>query len=201
MLLDKLIKMDKPTKTEEPQSSKPSYLRAPGHLLVVLLIFVFLIGVGVYIGGHKHNKTLTQSDSVSTSPSYSMTTSASQPAVGSTVTVSVWEDSGSQATNAVEANISYPTDLLDFLAIDTNGTAFEIQAQSTGKDGQIVIARAHKGNLTGRQLVAKISFKVRDTSGAAKLTFAKGSALVSAVTNKNILSKNPDLNLTIKANQ
>src|SRR6185312_11385019 len=85
---------------------------------------------------------------------------------------------------------SYPAGLVDFVSIDTTGTAFSVEAQSTGGSGTINIARGTCGGcaaVTGDQLVATINFKTKSTSGAAAVAFTSGTALVSSSSNQDIL--------------
>ena len=107
---------------------------------------------------------------------------------GTTFTVELREDSGSQTVNAIQANLSYPTDKLDFVSIDTTGSAFTTQAQNDGGNGQIAIARGNTSAQTGNQLIAKITFRTKTVSGAASIPFVSGTQLVSNTTNKTILS-------------
>jgi hypothetical protein len=109
-------------------------------------------------------------------------------AQGTTFTVELREDSGTQLVNAVQANLTYPTDKLDFVSIDTTGSAFSTQAQNAGGNGQIAIARGNTTAQTGNQLVAKITFRTKAITGTVTVPFVSGTQLVSSTTNKNILS-------------
>lgn len=118
-------------------------------------------------------------------------TPATQSFAGSTnFSVQVREDSGATAVNAVQANLTYDSTLVDFVSIDTTGTAFTTEAQSTGGAGTINIGRGTCGGcaaVTGDQLVATINFTAKTTTGAAAVAFASGTALVSASSNQDIL--------------
>lgn len=113
---------------------------------------------------------------------------SSSVAQGSSFSVSVRVNTGGDGVNAVQANLSYPVDKLDFLGISTYGTAFEIQAENTGGGGSIRIGRGHVGSVTGDQLVATITFKAKPSSGSATVGFTSGSAVVRTSDNKNIIS-------------
>ena len=106
--------------------------------------------------------------------------------VGSTITVEVRENSGSAPVNAVQANFSYPADKLTFVSADGSASGFTTQAQSTGGNGTVSLARGVVGNLTGDQLIAKVTFTV-SAAGTANLSFTTGTSLVSASTNLNII--------------
>jgi len=107
------------------------------------------------------------------SASLSLSPSASSVVNGSSVTVSIYENSGSEPVNAVQANFSYSASLLQFVSIN-NAAAFPVAAQSTGGSGSVAIARAAYTPVTGSQLVASVSFKAIASSGTATLSFTGG---------------------------
>jgi len=106
--------------------------------------------------------------------------------VGSTITIEVHENSGSAPVNAVQANFSYPADKLTFVSADGSASGFTTQAQSTGGNGQVSLARGVIGSLTGDQLVSKVTFKV-NLAGTANLTYVSGTSLISSSNNLNII--------------
>ena len=93
---------------------------------------------------------------------------------GSVFSVSV-RVSSTEPINTVQANLSYPTDKVDFVSINTVGSAFDIQAENSGGGGLIKIGRGLVGVVTGDKLVASINFKAKVNSGSASITFAAGS--------------------------
>jgi len=109
-------------------------------------------------------------------------------AAGSTVTVEVRENSLTKAVNAVESDLTYPTDKLQFVSIDTTSSAFSVQAENSGGTGTIKIARGTTAPLTGDQSVAKVTFTVLPGSGSVPLAFASTSALLDATTNTSVLA-------------
>jgi hypothetical protein len=52
-------------------------------------------------------------------PNLSLTPSSQRISAGSTLSVQIWADSSSQLVNAVQANLTYPLDKLNFVNIDT----------------------------------------------------------------------------------
>src|SRR5690242_15869063 len=90
--------------------------------------------------------------------SLSLSPSASSVVNGSSVTVSIYENSGAEPVNAVQANFSYSASLLQFVSIN-NAAAFPVAAQSTGGGGSVAIARAAYTGVTGNNLVASVQFK------------------------------------------
>lgn len=105
---------------------------------------------------------------------------------GTTFTIAVREDSGSDGVNAVQANLTYPADKLDFVSISTAGTAFSIEAPSSGGGGNITISRGNVSDNTGDKLVVTLTFKSKVGSGTAAVNFADGTALVRSSDQANI---------------
>jgi hypothetical protein len=163
--------------------------------LIILLAALLVVGAAVLLNSNSNSNK--DESSKTTSPSSTVTgvgnakmyvtPSAKDVSTGSPVTLEVWVDSGSDPVNAVQANLSYPADKFDFQSIDTKGSAFEIQAVSTGGDGKVSIARGHIGELKGSNLVAKVTLVAKGDKGDAALSFAEGSALVRSTDHINIL--------------
>jgi hypothetical protein len=106
--------------------------------------------------------------------------------------VQVREDSGAAAVNAVQANLSYPTNLLEVTSVDETGSGFGLNASTSSSNGQISIARGTTPggpNVTGNQLIATINFKGKGTAGTASVSGAAGSAVVRASDAHDILTK------------
>jgi hypothetical protein len=113
--------------------------------------------------------------------------SASTVYKGNTFSVSVRENSGSEPVNAVQANLSYSSNLLQFVSISSS-SSFAVVAQSSGGGGSVKIARGAQPSVTGDKLVASVRFRVLASSGKATVSIAGGSSVVSAKSNKNIMT-------------
>lgn len=108
---------------------------------------------------------------------------------GSNISVSIRANITSDTVNAVQANLTYPADKLDFVGINAASSPFNIQAESTGGGGFVKVARGIVGTgVTGDRLIAVVTFKVKQNSGTASIGFAGDSALVSGTSNSNVLS-------------
>lgn len=116
---------------------------------------------------------------------------------GDTVTLEVWVNAKKQPINAVQANLTYPTSKFKFKNIDPNGSAFEVEAQSTEKNGLIKIGRGHIGKVSGTQLVAKVNLTALSNTGSAAVHFTDGSAVVRATDNTDILGSMAVEHLTL----
>ncbi len=111
-------------------------------------------------------------ESVYLSPSSKSVTQGSTFSIAVRVTTS--------GANAVQANLTYPTDKLTYLSTSYVGSAFEIQAESTGGSGSIHIGRGTLSTASGDKLVATISFRAAVKSGSGSISFGNGSALVNS---------------------
>jgi hypothetical protein len=188
--------MSETHKTEK--TSKPAHKASNNQLKVaVVLVLLLLVGLVLVL----HNNSNSNKKSTSTGSNSSASTSGTGTGklyikqtsqtvnTGGAVTFEVWEDSGNQPVNAVQANLSYPTDKFDFSAIDTKGSAFEVQAASTGGSGKVQIARGHIGTLKGANLLAKVTLMAKDVKGDAPVDFTTGSAIVTSTDHKDILTE------------
>jgi len=136
---------------------------------------------------------LAGSATLSLSPS---STSVSQ---GSYLSVAIREASGSQSVNAVQANLSYPANLLSYVSISSS-SAFSVVAQNSGGGGSVKVARGALPSVTGTQTVATVTFKALTSSGMASITFAGGSAVTAGDgSGTNVLAGTSGGNYTLKA--
>ena len=116
---------------------------------------------------------------------------------GNTLVVTVRENSFSQAVNAVQANITYPTNRMTFQSVDTSQSGFTTTIQSNGGSGSVQIGVGLLSNsLTGDQEVARITFMLTGT-GSAALAFAAGSGIARASDSVDICEKRTGSNYTI----
>ncbi|OGY25817.1 MAG: hypothetical protein A2Z24_00445 [Candidatus Woykebacteria bacterium RBG_16_44_10] len=91
--------------------------------------------------------------------------------------------SSAEAIDSVQANLSYPADKLDFLSISTSSSAFSLQWENSGGGGSVRIARSVPGgSVSGDKLIATVSFRAKQSSGSATISFAGGTEAVSAGT-------------------
>jgi hypothetical protein len=115
---------------------------------------------------------------------------------GATFNVGVYEDSGSTGVNSVQANLSYPANLLSFVSISSNPSVWPIDAVSSGGNGSVNIVRGiavisgqPPTPLTGKQLVATVVFKAI-AAGAADVNFGQGSSVFRASDGTTLPSTN-----------
>lgn len=90
------------------------------------------------------------------------------------------ENSYGDAVNAVQANLTYPTDRLTFQSISTANSNFTSAIQSEGGSGSVQVGVGLLGGtLTGPQEVARVTFTATG-AGAAAISFAAGSGIARA---------------------
>ena len=143
--------------------------------------------------------TATSGSNDSTSPQGSITLvpSSQMVANNATVTVDIYEDSLAQNVNAVQSDLTYTTDKLEYVSIDDTGSAFGVSAQKMGANGKVVIARGTITPVKGKQLVAKVTFKAIAASGDAAVSVANSSQILRSDTNTNILKQFSSVSLKL----
>lgn len=177
MPTSKLSSGQKPAKSARKLASKASFSR-----LTLLVFCAIFAGVGAYI--------IWRSFAAPPAPTVYVSPSSQILAASTSFSIQVRENSGATSVNAVQANLTYDTNLLTFVSINTTGTAFSVEAQNSGGAGVINLARGSCGGcaaLTGDQLIATINFTTKTTTGSAAVAFSSGTALVNSVTNTDIL--------------
>lgn len=143
---------------------------------------------------------LLQGRAFAASATLYLTPSSSSVVKGSTLTINVYENSGTEPVNAVQANFSYSAASLQYVSIN-NSSAFGVVAQNQQSSGSISIARGAQPSVTGAQLVASVTFTALASSGSAAFAFTSGSSVVSANTNTDITSGSTGTNVTFTAPQ
>jgi chitodextrinase len=128
--------------------------------LPALLFAVVFASLGVYILAFTH---------AATAVNLSLSPASSAVNLGSNLTVTVSENSNTSSVYAVLASLSYDKTKLQFVSIDTSATAFGVEAESSGGNGTVTLARGVSGgaSVTGTKVVGAVTFKAIATGGAA----------------------------------
>jgi Cohesin domain len=121
--------------------------------------------------------------------------------VGSTVTLQIRLNTNGSHINAIEADITYPTNLLSFVSVDSASlSAFPTDVSDTGGSGSVAIARgvdfpyANTG-ISGGFKVANVTFNVL-AAGTANIIFQNSSDAADATTNLNDLGSMTNASIT-----
>jgi hypothetical protein len=96
---------------------------------------------------------------------------------GSTLIVAVYMNGGGNAVNAVESDLNYSANKLEYVGVNYSGSAFEITAPSGGGGSGVSIARGTTGSVSGGGLIATVTFKALASSGSTAISLASSSAL------------------------
>jgi hypothetical protein len=162
----------------------------PGLAIVVAVLFG-LVGVVTYL----QSNALKDSTQV---VSLYLTPSSARITRGNTIAVNVMVNTLNQPVNAVQANLSYPADYLEFVAIDATNSAFSIEAQAIGGNGSVQIARGNFQPITGAAQLATVHFRAKLPTRSAPVSFSSGSEIIHATSFQNILIKTVGAKYTIR---
>jgi hypothetical protein len=123
-----------------------------------------------------------------TAPSVYLTPATQTISESTEFTVEIRENSGTNTVNAIQANLSYPSTLLDVVSVDTSTAAFRVEAEKSFANGTIKLGLGDADSPgSGDQLVAVIRFKSKTTAGVANVSFTSGTALIDSTTNSDLL--------------
>jgi hypothetical protein len=124
---------------------------------------------------------LSGAAAAASAPLYVTPTSSGTPAVGAAWAVEVHTNSGAETVNAVQANIAYDANGLQFLGVDTTGTAYSLMADTKIAAGLVKMARATGGGeppVSGDKLFATLRFKVLNPKAIDSVKVVAGSHVV-----------------------
>ncbi len=198
---------EQPQPPQQPPQQPAASLTGPVIKIVAVLAAIGLavIGgltlIGLRAGNNINTKPVTptptvQSGAATGNGQLYLTPATASLAAGSSFTVAIRENSQNQYVNAVQANLTYPSDKFDYVSASGTGSGFEIAAETSGKNGVIKVSRGTTTPKKGDQLIATLTLKAK-ASGAATLAFTAGTALVSSVTNQNVLGSSSPASLQI----
>jgi hypothetical protein len=171
------------------KSKKTTSLGAWSHFNIFAGLF-FVLSFAIITSLSAYSTLAIKPAPVLNTPNLSLSPSSGSVAAGTKLSVQIWADSSSRGVNAVQVNLTYPIDKLNFVNIDTANTAFGVEAQSSGSNGVINIARGSTSSVTGKALVATVNFTPLAIKGKANaaINFSPGTVLLSATTNADILA-------------
>jgi hypothetical protein len=147
---------------------------------------IFFIAVAAAVG---LTGLVTPASASTTTPlaSLYLTPSTGSPNAGDEVDVQIRVNTGSQLTNAVQANLTYPSSQLSVLGFDNNTTSFPITAQQQASNGLIQVARSTSAPVSGDVNLTTVRFQVIGT-GTAQICPTDQSQIISSTTNQEIPS-------------
>jgi hypothetical protein len=113
--------------------------------------------------------------------------STGSPGVGDELDVQIRVNTGTQFTNAVQANFTYPSSQLSVLGFDNTTSSFPVVAQQQASNGLIQVAGGAFTPVSGDTNLTTVRFQVLGT-GTAQVCPAGQSVIVSSSTNQAIPS-------------
>ena len=116
---------------------------------------------------------------------------------GSDVIITVKVNTGGDSVNAVQANLTYPSNIFDSATISST-PAFGVEAESIASNGTIKIARGASTPVNGVVDVAVITFRAAN-AGTAVVDFSPGSMIVRSTDNTNILTITNSATVTVSS--
>ena len=116
-----------------------------------------------------------------------LTPAAGSPSVGDELDVQIRVNTGSQFTNAVQANFTYPSSQLSVLGFDNSTTSFPVVAQQEASNGLIQVAGGAFTPVSGDANLTTVRFQVIGT-GTAQVCPAGQSQIINSSTHQAIPS-------------
>lgn len=107
--------------------------------------------------------------------------------VGEEFSVQINVDTAGKAINAVQSNLAYDKNSIEYISADTASGAFEFTAQAEGGNGSVKVAVGNVTPLTGKQLVATVKFKGIKSANKTAIQFTADSQVAEASTSDNVL--------------
>jgi len=185
--------------------SERSFWMRTRFVFYVALIAAALVAIAITLstndGGNAGNNNASSTTSSTGSMFLQSLSSADSHKAGDVMDVTLYENSGSQAVNALQSAVRYPAEKLALVSV-TNGVVFsEEAATDTNTAGIVRIARSIKPGSTpvkGAKPVVTLEFKaLTDSDSPYQLSVDQAaSLLVRASDSKNILSDQGDNNTT-----
>jgi hypothetical protein len=117
--------------------------------------------------------------------------------VGNTISVAIYENSGTEPVGTVQADLTYNSTILAYANVDNTGSQFtDIAPPPTAGTGVLSISRGGFTAQTGNQKVVTVNFTVLKT-GTASVAFAATSAVYRDSDLSNIYSGGTGSSFTI----
>jgi len=145
--------------------------------------------------------TYTVTGTSTSSASMTLSPATANVDSGSTVAVTVRENSGTAVANSVQSSVGYDATKLQYMGLTEGGTFTSVTSTDAGTAGVVKIARAVQSGsngVAGDNPIVTLNFKVLASTGTTALTIDKTqSSVTEAVTNNDILATVAGNTLTI----
>jgi chitodextrinase len=188
----------KATPRQPAKSSKTKVHEAQGHSTLVApkkfnkIEFGVIAVVAITLGAFAISRIYAAAGSLTAVPS------ATTVSIGSTVTVTVRENSGTDTVNGVQANLTYDATKLQYVSVDNTTSPFT-DAQSSASNGTLTLGRYTGPGVvavSGDQVVTVVTFKAL-VAGPVAINFDTASQLIRSTDDVDILTVKTGTNLTV----
>ena len=100
-------------------------------------------------------------------------------AKGTTLNVEIYVNTKGERINAVQTDVFYPSDKLQFVGINTSGSVLEIFAEQYSTYNTVTISGGVPSpGFVGNKFIGSINFKVLQELGVASLNFGDNSVVL-----------------------
>jgi hypothetical protein len=160
-----------------------------------LLVGILVIAAIAVYGVH-----LLQGSHAATGATMYVTPATSSITSGSTVSLTIRENSGTANVNSVQSSFTYPSSQLQFMSITEGGAFNTAAATDTSTPGTVRVARfiSGGGSVNGDQPIVTVNFKVLATAGTVTTAFDSAFSNVAQTSDgTNILANTSGGSYTI----
>lgn len=108
-------------------------------------------------------------------------------------------DTNGESINAITANFSYPSDLLEVVEIDLSNSVLPMELEKDSNDSTVLITVGNSGGASGYSgtgEVGTVTFRPT-TSGTATLSFTENSLITSADTSSDVLGTTGEATISV----
>ncbi len=184
------------SRTKKTSSKSLEFWKRTPFLFYAILVAAFLVAITLGLMTYQARKASTgypvsATDTTGVLFLQSLDSDSSYK-TGDTLEVKLYEDSGKQAVNALQAAVKYPAEQLELTDVQTDTAFSQVAATDTATAGLVRVARSIKpgeSSRKGAKPVVTLQFKVLKDSDT-KFTFTiddASSLLVRSSDNQNIL--------------
>lgn len=190
---------------KKPKDSAERFGKLTAILSVLFIALVGVLAITYSFAAPKNDRaggkfsTNGSSEAVSTeSVNLYISPSSQRAPVGQEFTMAVWADTKGNPVTAVQANLEFDANRIEFLSVDSNSSAFSVEAQSTIDNGVVKIARGSFTPVNGNVFVANVKFRALSKTRSSQVSFAGGSQLINSNPIQDILEVTIPGSVTIR---
>ncbi len=179
------------------------------HFLSIFLTLIAVVGlsaIGLFVSRQLVGQTQNLNSKAAPATTLSLTTSQPQPKVGTTFTVNVEANTGTNVVKALDINLQYDHNVLQLIDM-TKGSwlnqAREVvktidQSNGSGFFGLVILPTANPAYVTGKGTAMTATFKALSSTNQTTISFNTPHTLAAAAKERqNVVSSYANLNVTV----